>query len=123
MKQLIEKEIIIQKMRNNTDQFLIQYLQQMIDKQLYSFDDFVNTGRIMPLSLYTREFGMSNFNADCCNICRYVGGFKAQNLRDGSWMIDMNDGSEDDEQNTIYKSENLKDVEDFIWNNYLKNIH
>lgn len=116
MRELIEKEIIMQKMRKNTDTYLVQYLQQMIDKQLYSFDDFVNTGRIMPISLYTSEFGASNFNPDCCNICRYVGGFKAQNLRDGSWMIEG-----DSTNNDSYVSDNLKDVEKFIWDNYIKN--
>ena len=121
MRELIEKEIIMQKMRKNTDTYLVQYLQQMIDKQLYSFDDFVNTGRIMPISLYTSEFGASNFNPYCCNICRYVGGFKAQNLRDGSWMINLNDGVEEDEHNTTYTSDNLKELEKIIWEKCIKN--
>ena len=121
MKQLIEREIIIQKMRKTTDNAYIRNLQQMLDKQLYSFEDFVNTGRIMSVTNYTDEFGMTTFSAKCKNVCRYAGGFKAQNLSDGSWLINLNDGVEGDEHNTTYTSDNLKELERTIWEKCIKN--
>lgn len=121
MKELIEREIIIQKMRKTTDVAYIRNLQQMIDKQLYTFDEFVNTGRIMPASHYSNEFGMTSFSSKCVNVCRYAGGFKAQNLKDGSWMINLNDSVEGDEHNTIHTSDNLKEIERIIWEKCIKN--
>jgi hypothetical protein len=121
MKELIEREIIIQKMRKTSDASYVRTLQLMLDKKLYSFEDFVNTGRIMPVEKYAEEFGMASFNSKCQNICRYAGGFKAQNLSDGSWMINLNDSVEGDEHNTTYTSDNLKEIEKIIWEKCIKN--
>jgi hypothetical protein len=116
MDNLISKEIVFQKLRKNPDQSYIKALQQMLDKGTLTFTDFANTGRIMGIEYYHKEFGSAPLDKKCENVCRYMSGLVAQHLETGEWLY-VHEASESDEQPTRYVSKNLKEVEQFMWDN------
>lgn len=116
MTSLISKEIIFQKLRKHPDQSYIKALQQMLDKGVLTFSDFANTGRIMGTEYYKKEFGNSELDKQCETVCRYMSGIIAQHLDTGEWLY-VHEAAESDEQPTRYMSKNLKEVEQFMWDN------
>lgn len=116
MTSLISKEIIFQKLRKHPDQSYIKALQQMLDKGVLTFSDFANTGRIMGTEYYKKEFGNSELDKQCETVCRYMSGLIAQHLDTGEWLY-VHEAAESDEQPTRYMSKNLKEVEQFMWDN------
>jgi hypothetical protein len=116
MNSLISKEIMFQKLRKHPDQSYIKALQQMLDKGTFTFSDFANTGRIMGTEYFKKEFGGTSLDKQCENICRYMSGLVAQHLDTGEWLY-VHEAAESDEQPTRYLSKNLKEVEQFMWDN------
>ena len=112
---LISNELALQKLRKSPDKSMIQKLQQMYDKDAISIYDFIDTGRIMPIAYYKKEFGEIQLDDKCENVCRYMGGIVIQNLNSGDWFY----------SNLPYTmgilSTNLKEVEQFIWDKVINN--
>lgn len=107
---------MFQKLRKNPDQSYIKALQQMLDKGTFTFSDFANTGRIMGIEYFKKEFGSSPLDKKCENVCRYMSGLVAQHLETGDWLY-IHEAAESDEQNIKCVSKNLKEVEQFMWDN------
>lgn len=116
MNSLISREIMFQKLRKHPDQSYIKALQQMLDKGVLTFTDFANTGRIMGTEYYKKEFGNAELDKQCETVCRYMSGIIAQHLDTGEWLY-VHEAAESDEQPTRYMSKNLKEVEQFMWDN------
>lgn len=116
LKDFLATEILMQKLRKNPDKHYIMMMQMMSDKEEFTKDNFVNTGRIMEKSYYLHEFvNHSRFNHEVKDIVRYAGGFCVQILPSGKFMFDTNDANEADEESTKYISEKLSDVENKMW--------
>lgn len=107
---------MFQKLRKHPDQSYIKALQQMLDKGVLTFTDFANTGRIMGTEYYKKEFGNVELDKQCETVCRYMSGLIAQHLDTGEWLY-VHEAVESDEQPTRYMSKNLKEVEQFMWDN------
>ena len=107
---------MFQKLRKHPDQSYIKALQQMHDKGTFTFSDFANTGRIMGIEYFKKEFGSSPLDKKCENVCRYMSGLVAQHLETGDWLY-IHEAAESDEQNIKCVSKNLKEVEQFMWDN------
>jgi hypothetical protein len=116
MNSLISREIMFQKLRKRPDQSYIKALQQIQDRGTMTFSDFANTGRIMGTEYYKQEFGSLPLDKQCENVCRYMSGLIAQHLDTGEWLY-VHYEDESDEQPTKYRSKNLKEVEQFMWDN------
>lgn len=112
---------MFQKLRKHPDQSYIKSLQQMIDKGAITLNDFANTGRIMGTEYYKQEFGSLPLDKKCENVCRYMSGLIAQHLETGDWLY-VHEASESDEQSTRYVSKNLKEVEQFMWDNAVNKL-
>jgi hypothetical protein len=119
--QFLSNEILVQKLRKNTDKHYIQSIQKMLDKESMSKDDFINTGRLMPISIYLSEYGNpSSFHKDVKDVMRYAGGFYIQILPTSEWLFDSNDANESDEVSTTFRSMKISDVEDAMWEQYVQ---
>ena len=107
---------MFQKLRKNPDKSYIKAIQQMLDKGTFTFSDFANTGRIMGIEYFKKEFGSSPLDKKCENVCRYMSGLVAQHLETGYWLY-IHEAAESDEQNIKCVSKNLKEVEQFMCDN------
>lgn len=117
----LSTEILVQKLRKNTDKHYIQMIQTLSDKGVMTKDDFINTGRLMEKRYYLSEFVFhSYFSDEVKDVMRYAGGYCVQILPTGEWLFDSNDATEGDEVSTKFKSAKLTDVEDQLWSNYVQ---
>jgi hypothetical protein len=117
----LSTEILVQKLRKNTDKHYIQMIQTLSDKGVMTKEDFINTGRLMEKRYYLSEFVFhSYFSDEVKDVMRYAGGYCVQILPTGEWLFDSNDASESDEVSTKFKSAKLTDVEDQLWSNYVQ---
>lgn len=102
----------------------IQIIQQVIDGNELSFEDFVSTGVFVP----ARKNAMYSPNVlkpNCTDVVKYVGPFFIQvldNKGKAEYLYELFDNEESDEIHTIIRSEDLKAVEKSMWslsaNNY-----
>ena len=119
-KEFFETEILVQKMRSTPDKNYIQMVQQLIEKDDLPFSAFINTGRLMEVAHYQREFvSHPYFKENCTDIMRYIGGYCIQGLKTGEWLFDLNDAEQSDEQSTTFRSHKLSDVEHWIYDNVI----
>jgi hypothetical protein len=117
----LSTEILVQKLRKNTDKHYIQMIQTLSDKGVMTKEDFINTGRLMEKRYYLSEFVFhSYFSDEVKDVMRYAGGYCIQILPTGEWLFDSNDATEGDEVSTKFKSAKLTDVEDQLWSNYVQ---
>jgi hypothetical protein len=117
----LSTEILVQKLRKNTDKHYIQMIQTLSDKGVMTKEDFINTGRLMEKRYYLSEFVFhSYFSDEVKDVMRYAGGYCVQILPTGEWLFDSNDATESDEVSTKFKSAKLTDVEDQLWSNYVQ---
>jgi len=114
---ILMKEIAFQKLRKSPDKAMIQALQLLYDKDKVSYADFVNTGRIMPIAYYKKEFGEMELHGNCENVCRYMGGLLAQNLSDGKWVFNYTTATD----SLSYEDKDLKMIEQFMWEKVINN--
>jgi len=120
MKQ-IKEEVLLEKMRVNSNASRVQRLQQIVDRNAITQHEFSNLGMFMSRDAYLKNV---NKNAvllnNCTDVVYYLFNFVVQVLDSSTYHFELDDATESDEMNTQLESSNLKTVEKFMYNELTK---
>ena len=83
MKNLIEQEIGVLKLRKPIRKTAIQKLQQLLDKDVYTKEDFVGTATILPRREYFLLYPDAKIHKKCIKVIDYIAGHHIQILEVG----------------------------------------
>src|SRR5210317_1278942 len=89
MKELIKKEIMLSKMNNLNNSKYIMRLQQMIDADVLTIEDFSDTGLLYERKDFESMFGAIELHDRCTDVMRYVGGSYIQFLDNGRYLLNI----------------------------------
>lgn len=80
MKNLIEQEIGAMKLRKPTNKKAIQKLQQLLDKDVHTKQDFVSTATVVTRKEYLLLYPDAKLHKKCINVIDYIAGHHLQTL-------------------------------------------
>lgn len=107
-----------EKMSQKPNALLIQILQQALDgRRKFDFKDFIGTGRFVLIETLPSQYKVF-INKNTASIITYVGNYFIQSDSDGYFFIAIDNRGEDDEHLEIFKSKNLIEVEQKLWDTY-----
>ena len=115
--EIIKREIDIENAKGKPDKYYIAKLKVMLDsKNPITFNEFIETGRIMPVDIITKEDPTALFKSDTRDVVRYIGQNYIEIQSDGKFytQFDM-DGT-----HVRYGASQLFEAEKVLWESYIK---
>jgi hypothetical protein len=85
----ITDTILKEKMKVRPNKNYIQMLQQLSEKDTFTFDDFVRSARVVPRASFIAESEGAKLLDECSDIYCYVGGLFIQGLRGGYFYSEV----------------------------------
>ena len=116
----IKDEILLEKLRQNPNKQRIQNLQQIVDKNTLSLNEFSNLGMFMSRDSYLTNVNKSaKLKDNCTDVVYYLYNFVVQVIDSSLYFIELQDAKESDEMNTIVETSHLRVVEKIMFNELL----
>lgn len=114
---IIKKEIEIENAKGKPDKYYVAKLNVMLDKNNpITFNEFIDTGRIIPVSVAMAEDPNVSFKADSLDVVRYIGQHYIEIQSDGKFYTQFDvDGTD-----VRYGSSQLFEAEKVLWESYIK---
>lgn len=97
----LTETILQEKLKHRPNKNYIQMLQQLSEKDTFTFDDFVSSARIVSRASFVAESDNAKLLDECTDIYCYVGGLFIQGLRGGHFYSEVYHQS--DENNPCIK--------------------
>ena len=112
---IIKDEIRKELQRDRIDELYLNALMGIDKLGMIDADFYKGSGRVYTRDEFKKERPKARLFDSCIEVIRYIGGYYIQFLQSGFYMIDLNDGDEGDEVNTIFAHRELSAVEDVLW--------
>jgi hypothetical protein len=115
--EIIKREIEIENAKGKPDKYYIAKLKTMLDSSNpITFNEFIDTGRIMPVDVVTKEDPTALFKSDTRDVVRYIGQNYIEIQSDGKFYTQFN------VEGTLvrYGSTQLFEAEKILWESYIK---
>jgi hypothetical protein len=113
---IIKNAIQSEQAKNKPDNYYLKVLNKLVTKNEVTFEDFSNTGKIIPLEVFKKHYSGSDIHSECTDVVVYLCGFYIQMLKSGKYIYKFR-MSIDTEIELEHKS--LDVVEILAWNNFI----
>lgn len=115
--EIIKREIEIENAKGKPDKYYIAKLKVMLDKNNpITFNEFVDTGRITPVSVVLQDDPKALFKEDTRDVVVYIGQNYIEIQSDGKFYTNF----EIEGTHVRYGSKELYQAEKVLWDSYIK---
>lgn len=107
--------ILKEKMKVRPNRNYIQMLQQIAEKDTFTYDDFIRTARIVPRNTFQAEAENAKLLDECTDVYCYVGGLFIQGVRGGKFYSEVYQNESDEQPCIRIETTNVELLEKILF--------